>query len=183
MVKRHICTILALLFMNSARVAAGQGLPETPLGVPIYDPDSKRYFALMRSDTRDFRSMWHTVTQQAQSQSFEGVRGRLAIVDSLEVHEFLLRHFPPQYGQWVWIGLRYLCQSRQLEWSDGRIFQPGSFQAWAPNWKIDPYFCMDTDRGSKNYGPVAYSPDRQWVGVGLHKGYDYYFVEFPTGHP
>ena len=104
--------------------------PGQIIGRPVYDPEAKRYFALSHADPRPFHDEWDRVDEQARSQSFAGVRGRLAIVDSLEVHEFLLRTFQPGHYQYIWIGLRYLCRAKKLEWSDGRLWQPGQFQIW-----------------------------------------------------
>ncbi|MFZ0692620.1 MAG: hypothetical protein WAN51_00450, partial [Alphaproteobacteria bacterium] len=83
--KRLIGTILLLILMVCAHVAASEGLPQAPLGVPIYDPVSKRYFALEAADKRFTSvewSIWTEVKKQAESQVFKGVRGRLAVVDS-----------------------------------------------------------------------------------------------------
>ena len=182
--KRHIGTILALILIVLPDIAAAQGLAQTPLGVPVYDPVSKRYFALMAADKRFSKyawTRWLEVKKQAEGQVFKGVRGRLAVVDSLEVHEFLLHHFPPDQYRFTWIGLEYLCRKKQLKWSNGQTLERGAFSAWAAKWKPDPYACGDTNFPG-DYGTVAYTPQMQWVLVGRHKGYDFYFVEFPMGH-
>ena len=153
------------------------------VGIPVYDPDSKRYFALMHWDGHYGTNVWEKTAEAASSQVYKDVRGRLAIVDSLEVHEFLLKTFRPGRYQFIWIGLRYLCNAKKLEWSNGKLWQPGSFQIWDANWKQDIYACSNP--GDPNdYAPVAYSAEmHSWIAKGLHKGYDWYFVEFPTGHP
>ncbi len=182
--KRLIGTILLLILMVCAHVAASEGLPQAPLGVPIYDPVSKRYFALEAADKRFTSvewSIWTEVKKQAESQVFKGVRGRLAVVDSGEVHEFLLRHFPSNPYRYAWIGLQYHCRKKQLAWSNGQILERGAFEAWAEKWKIDGWACTGTNDPA-DFAPVAYSPQMRWVLVGHSKGFDYYFVEFPTGH-
>jgi hypothetical protein len=181
--RRQIGAILLFILMISARIAASQGLPQTPPGVPIYDPVSKRYFALMGADQRFSTSMWSiwtAVKKQAESQVFKGVRGRLAVVDSSEVHEFLLQHFHPDQYRYTWIGLEYHCRKKQLQWSNGQTLAHGEFSAWAANWRVDKWACSDTTFPD-DYAAVAYDPHMRWVLVGRHKGYDYYFVEFPTG--
>lgn len=184
MLKWHIGTIFAVVLMVLPDIAASEGLPQSPLGVPIYDPVSMRYFALMKADKRFTSvewSIWREVKKQAESQVFKGVHGRLAVVDSSEVHEFLLRHFPSDPYRYAWIGLQYHCRKKQLEWSNGQILGRGAFEAWATKWKIDGWACSDTNTPT-DYAPVAYSPQMRWVMVGHSKGFDYYFVEFPTGH-
>lgn len=176
--------IVAVLLIT---IGHGVHAEESPLGeitVPVYDPISKRYFALMRADPKNWGTKWGAVAQQAQKQAYRGVKGRLAIVDSLDVHEFLLRNFHPNKYQFnIWIGLRYLCGPKKLQWSDGRMLQPGSFQAWDPNWKQDVYACNSQPGDPTEWAPVAYSPQFTWIVKGLNKGYDWYFIEFPTGKP
>ena len=179
---RYLRILTILLTVLLARSASGQASSDQLVGIPVYDPGSKRYFALMRADPHNWGTMWDKVAQQARNQVYKGVRGRLAIVDSFEIHEFLLRTFHPNQYQYVWIGLRYLCRAKALQWSDGRMFQPGSFEAWDPKWKQDIYVCSDTN-DRHDWAPVAYSPHFTWIVKGRHKGYDWYFIEFPTGHP
>lgn len=179
---RRLCTLLVVL-ISMTYAAHAQQPPDQRIGLPVYDPVSKRYFALMRADPANWGTMWGAVARQAERQTYKGVRGRLAIVDSVDVHEFLLRTFHPNQYQYVWIGLRYLCGPKKLEWSDGRMLQPGSFQAWDPNWKQDIYACNSNPGDRTEWAPVAYSPQFKWIVKGLHKGYDWYFIEFPTGQP
>jgi hypothetical protein len=150
---------------------------------PAYDPVSKRYFELVSLEAAG-DGTWLKTEKFAEDQFFMGVHGRLAIVDSIEIHEFLLRTFRPNYSQWIWIGLRYLCRQRQLQWSDGSLWKVGSFEAWDTNWKQDIYFCAGTD-DPNDWAPVAYAPtpNFRWIGKGRGKGYEWAFIEFPTGHP
>jgi hypothetical protein len=178
---------LAVSLMSAlAGSASSQDYPDAApgqlIGVPIYDQESKRYFALMHTSSGPNSGLWDQVAQAARNQSYRGARGRLAIVDSLEVHEFLLRSFRPSHYQYIWIGLRYRCRAKTLEWTDGRIFQRGEFQAWDKNWNQDVYVCSDHNNPSE-WAPVAYSPQFRWIAKGRNKRYDWYFVEYPTGRP
>jgi hypothetical protein len=200
MPKRHISALIVALVVASAHVASGQTLLSYPLsqltgqqadhppgqliGVPVYDPEAKRYFALMPSEFSKTNSwMWDSVARQAQNLVYNGIHGRLAIVDTVQVHSFLLGTFKPNHYQSVWIGLRYLCQAKQLEWSDGRLWKPGSFQDWDAQWNQDVFTCIKHG-DPKDWAPVAYTPEmHSWVAKGNTKGYAWYFVEFPTGAP
>ena len=152
------CALLALLLLIAiGRPAGSQSLSSTEpsekfLGVPVYDPAAKRYFALMPS-AKGSDGKWATEHADAEAHVYKGVRGRLAVVDTLEVHEFLLRHFHMPGP--TWIGLRYLCRARKLEWSNGTLFKPGSFEAWDKNWKQDVFACSDTNNPN-DWAPVAY---------------------------
>jgi hypothetical protein len=150
---------------------------------PIYDPVSKSYFALAWAHKTVYRGTdWLTANAEARSREYKGIHGRLAVVDSLEIHEFLERTFHPNVD--VWIGLRYWCQKKTLEWSNGRTAKR-SFQAWDVNWQQDIYACKSGDKNT-DFMPVAYTPTDKgfrWIGKGRHKEYFAYFVEFPTAHP
>jgi hypothetical protein len=178
--RKYIIGLVAA-FTALAVLPAQSAEPEQKVGVPIYDPVSKRYFALMRID-RGSDGVWDQIAKQAQRLTFKGVRGRLAIVDSLEIHQFLQQTFRPNGYQYMWIGLQYHCRARKLQWSDGRTYQRGSFQAWDRQWKQDVYFCGDT-ADPNDWAPVAYSPQGTWIAKGRHKGYEWYYVEYPTGKP
>lgn len=158
------------------------------LNVPVYDPRTKSYFemadgahGLVRGTGVDHEGPnWREAYGFAQARSYKGVRGRLALVKDFETHEFLLGTFKPT--TYVWIGLRYWCQARRLEWSDGKMLAPGSFQAWDKRWD-DSNACKGA--GPKDYMPVAYSPppDFRWIGKGANKRFYYFFVEYATGSP
>lgn len=174
--------VLAIaLFLGIAGAARAEQSASTPMGVPIYDPVSKHYFALMHAVTANYQSMWRGVFKQARGHWYKGVQGRLAIVDTFEKHDFLVMHFPLKYWQKVWIGLRYFCEARKLVWVDGRQWKRGSFQAWATPWNQDPVMC--TGHTPTDYAPVAYNAKYRWIAKGENKGYQWYFIEYPTGHP
>lgn len=186
----HLRLLLAIAFLlvAVARVSIAQtyqdASPGQIIGVPVYDPEAKRYFALEHAQLGpQYLTMWNSVAEQAQRQVYKGVRGRLAIVDSLEVHSFLLRTFRPNHYQSIWIGLRYLCNAKKLEWSDGRLMNPGSFQVWDKEWNQDVYTC-NKKSDPNDWAPVAYTGEmHSWVVKGNTKGYPWYFIEFPTGQP
>jgi hypothetical protein len=190
MSKMTVGRIFLLLFLvaglaRSAAASDPQNVFEGQLvGVPVYDPGSKRYFALERPQLEPQQfTMWPAVEKQAEDQSYKGVRGRLAIVDSAEVHEFLLRTFRPNQYQFIWIGMRYMCDQRKLVTVDGRTVPQGGFLPWDKNWHPDPYACKDHNRQPEDFAPVAYTPNmKSWIILGRDKGYPWYFIEFPTGH-
>jgi len=162
---------------------------------PVYNPGTKSYFELKKiesirslSDTLTVNmTMWPNVSKMAEKLEFEGVHGRLAVVKNLETHEFLERTFQPKTN--VWIGLRFWCASRRLQYTDGTYWQPGDFHAWAPQWDQsaveDP--CWEWHmKGLPQFMPVAYNPLSEgfrWIAKEWHKGYEDLLVEYPTGHP
>lgn len=178
--RRGFVLTLAIFLVIAGAARADDSLG-TPTGIPIYDPVSKHYFALMDSVKANWGTMWRKVYQQARGHWYKGAQGRLAIVDTFEKHDFLLTHFPLKYWQDAWIGLRYFCEAKKLQWVSGRQWKRGSFEAWATPWNQDPVMC--TAHTPTEYAPVAYNPKFQWIAKGENKGYDWYFIEYPTGHP
>jgi hypothetical protein len=93
-------------------------------------------------------------------------------------------------GEAAWIGLRYVCQTRTLQWVSGESHPATGFKAWDAKWdqSVPGAGCLKTGRGwgERPWMPVAYSPVGQgfrWFAMGGAKEYAYYFVEYPTGKP
>jgi hypothetical protein len=154
---------------------------------PIYNPETKSYFALVDITTPGINSdgnHWEAARDIAAGMLFKGVHGRLAIVKDIKIHEFFLLNFHPR--QETWIGLRYLCARQQLQWADGTYWAPGSFQAWDANWKQSPFVCANVGaEPTHDWAPIAYTPapEFRWIAKGWAKHFPYEFVEFPTGGP
>jgi hypothetical protein len=109
----------------------------------------------------------------------------LAVIKSENTHEFLFKTFHPTVE--VWIGLRYWCSTRQLQFTDGTIWKRGMFSVWDQKWDqsaiADP--CQEYHNFKRpQYMPVAYSKAQEgfrWIAKEWHKFYTDYFVEYPTG--
>lgn len=185
---RILLAVLLLLFVASPAVA--QTLKPV-YDTPVYDAEAKRYFELVNARApagtpypRAEGLNWGEANKAARAQVYKGVRGQLAIVDTVGIHFFLLETFHPDVE--TWIGLRYWCSNHTLQWVDGTFLKPGSFAAWDRNWNQDIYSCKSAAMGNQpQYMPVAYSkmPNFTWIGKGWFKRYYLYFVEFPTGKP
>jgi len=179
-------TFFAAMYLASSVQLVVAQTNFTPLyDTPVYFAPAKKYFALI--DVRYKGPLWYQAEQNAESRVFKGVHGRLAVVDSLEVHEFLLMTFHSEFESWI--GLRYWCDRHKLEWSDGRFLEPGSFQAWDSAWMREGKTCSGAamPNNPEQYMPVAYNPISKgpfrWIAKGWYKGYFSYFIEFPTGGP
>ena len=68
----------------------------------------------------------------ASKRTYKDRRGRLAIVDSKEVNDFLRDTFKP--STLTWIGLRYWCGRGRLERSDGSVQKLSQYSNWATPW-------------------------------------------------
>ena len=161
-----------------------------PVKGPYYDPASKSYFQLFSDNLRP--GNWAAARERAEQKIYKGVRGRLAHVMTPETHNFLVEKFGlnrPKYD--VWIGLRYWCQARLLQWGTERPFEPSDadhFRVWLSPWDRE----HDNPGGScgmhasklSGFVPVYYTAPAGfagWRASGSAKFYDYYIVEYPTG--
>ncbi len=157
---------------------------EKPGDPPIYNPASKSYFQLLWLTTD--KANWRSAHRAAGSRIFKGVRGRLAVIDRPETHQFILQNFDLTHP--TWIGLRYWCRFRMLEWNDLRPYSPGDpgrFHAWHPQWYSKSPKCGDWWARESAYMPVFYRPhgerNARWQAIGPAKFFPRFLVEYPTG--
>jgi len=152
------------------------------VNTPVYNRGTKSYFELVVG--AKCHCTWGEAYTYAQRLEYKGVRGRLAPVENAEVHEFLMRTFKPQYQ--TWIGIRYLCKGRAVQYSTGKLMSRGDFSAWEAQWNQSGPKACDKSYNVAQYLGVAYSPISEgfrWFAKESHKYYQQFFVEFPTGHP
>ena len=101
---------------------AGSAAAEPLYESKVYNPETKSHFELVRNQqpglsTRCrtcYEFSWAVAKRLAQQRTFKGVRGRLAVVKSRQVNDFLRETFRPERA--AWIGLRYLCRFNKLQW-------------------------------------------------------------------
>ena len=152
---------------------------------PIYNPASRSYFQLLTQTTQ--KQSWRFARSAALSRTFKGVRGRLAVIDRPETHQFILQNFDLSHE--TWIGLRYWCRFRMLEWNGLRPYSPGDpgrFHAWHPQWYRNIQQRCGNIRSEKlGYMPFYYQPlgerNARWQGSGSAKFFGRFLVEYPTG--
>lgn len=159
---------------------------------PLYDPHSKSYFELVKV-TLGMSSLpgqsvagipFDKAVQLAAGRAFGGVKGRLAVVRSTETHLFIMQNLRP--SEETWIGLRYLCRARSLEWVTGEKVQKGQFQAWHAQWDQAGNASCVNQTGETPWMGVAYTAAGQgfrWVAKGGKKIYLAFLAEYPTGKP
>ena len=169
---------MALCLAGPGALAAGVGDP------PVYNPASKSYFQLLKTTGR--HGNWPESLEQARAQNYRGVPGRLAVIDTPETHEFVMRNFDVSHP--TWIGLRYWCEFRLLEWVGLRPFSPGdpdTFRAWHPQWQRGHQLCPPNATGPGAFVGVYYQPTSNqmalWQAVAKGKGFGRLLVEYPTG--
>jgi hypothetical protein len=180
---RGIAIAVVCLLYVTPLVAADLPLPRTP----IYNPASKSYFQLF--DDNVYPGNWDAARARAAGKAYKGVRGRLAVIDTPETHKFVMQTFKlTQRQNAVWIGLRYWCSARLLQWEGGTPFEPSepeAFRLWHAEWSRSEDDACRADRsGRVGFAPIYYRTIAgltRWQAVGAAKYFPYYLVEFPTG--
>lgn len=188
---RIVGTSLVAVLLLCMLVGAAQAEPE--FSRPVYSPDSKSYFQLVKIGRGySIRGMndaigWEAARKFAQTRVYKGIPGRLAVVKSKAVNTFLREAFKPSTP--VWIGLRYWCNFRVLQWVTGERLKPADYQNWDSKWSsggghrgsAEPAKCQSEP---DHYMPVNYWPVQEgfrWNANGMHKEFQLLFIEFPTG--
>ena len=147
--------------------------------VPKFNPQTKSYFEL-RFDNSS--GVWNSAKKLAESKVYKGARGRLAVVRDPEVHSFLRKNFKIDVE--TWIGLRYWCTFRKVQWVTGEVLKKGEFSIWASPWdRRDIPFCQGAQSRADGYMPVYYLPTNRgfrWQAVNSGKHFKQYFVEYPA---
>jgi len=128
---------------------------------PVYFEGTKSYYTLVKvgakkelgSPTR----IWAEMNGIALGLTHKGARGRLAKVDSKELHAFLRKHFAAQQRSKAWIGLRYYCNYHVSMWNDGTRLTGTDFQIWSRHWAAGTYAqCTgDENLGAEGVRPRA----------------------------
>ena len=158
---------------------------------PVYNPQTKSYFELVRVSAAEgdvgiagteAGMYWSSAQAAAQSRVFKGVHGRLAVVRDLPTTEWVeVTLQPPSV---IWIGLRYVCNIRQLEWSDGTYFKRADWQIWDRHWYQGVGgFCQSQQSDWAGVTLVTSGQGVHWISWGFGKTFEYYLVEYPTGAP
>lgn len=164
---------LVLLFAFNPTAAQTGG------GGPKFYAMTKSYFELRFDNTK---GTWQAAKNLAESKTYKGVRGRLAVVQDPEVHSFLRRNFKTNVESWI--GLRYWCSFRKVQWVTGEVLKTNAFAIWANPWdRRDIPFCEGASSRADGYMPVYYLPSNlgfRWQAVNSGKHFKQYFVEYPA---
>lgn len=153
---------------------------------PVYNPSTKSYFQLFDDNVNP--GNWEAARLRAATKVYKGVHGRLAVVDSLETHKFILKNFGLNWREAsVWIGLRYWCSVRLLQWEGGLPYSPSDanqFRLWHSRWARSDEDACGADKSKRiGFAPVYYrniGGTVRWQAVGAAKFFPTYLVEFVT---
>ncbi len=187
--RRAVAWAAGLALAGVVAFGAGAATADATLwDTPAYFPGNKNHYELVRAQpgqsirgSRIAEISWNRAAQAAQQRHYRGARGRLAVVKSPELNDWLRTTFRPR--QMVWIGLRYWCKLNTLQWVTGEIYPRTEYANWDPVWAGTGGYLPDC-RNQSWFWPVHYwGIDRgfRWHANGMIKEAHGYFVEYPTG--
>ena len=181
--KNLICGSLFVLLLTTPSTAeVGRKSPSldgTVSAGPYYNPATKSYFELIKmQNIPGEESRWFGAKARAEKSFFKNTPGRLAIINNLETHQFLMRTFSSTD---YWIGLQYFCRSKALKWVDGTDATQTKFSAWDTRWSNTKIRCANMDYMPVHYTTKTATKALRWRASGPNKGYVDYLVEYPTG--
>ena len=171
--------------------SAPRAMAEALYDTPAYDAKNDTYYELVSLKKqypgrypKDVTS-WEHVASLSATRVFKGRQGRLAIVASREVNDFLRDTFKPDLP--AWFGLRYYCKYKKLMWVDGRINEVGNYRNFSQRWHVGGIAPTNADDFSlcSNYfafWPVHYwslQDGFYWNANGTYKHFGIFFVEYP----
>ncbi len=187
MAPRFLALVIGLWLLAGS--AAAQPLYDTPM----FDPVSGHYFELVRVKpghaTRGpsiAAASWQVARRLAASRMHNGVRGRLAVVRSQHIADFLRETFRPDHA--AWIGLRYWCRFNKLQWVTGEFYKRGEYSDWRGTWNVSggrpggPRVSSCSKRRYE-YWPVHYWSMQDgfyWNANGTQKNLYAFFLEYPA---
>jgi len=151
---------------------------------PVHNPETGSYYQLVRDQTGPSGANglhWDQAAAKAARLTYKGRHGRLAVVDSAELHQWLLQQWDfgaLGYGGDTWIGLRYWCSFRRLTWVTGDEHPFNDFAIWDTPWyREDGIRCSTTK--IPYMGVYINGQSSRWRATGFKKAYNYFIAEYP----
>jgi hypothetical protein len=177
----HMTRIRLIAFSSAVVMAAlsGVGARAAENGAaagPVYNGATKSYFQLVTVPARRV-ARWNRARARARQMVFNGVRGRLAVVDSAEIMAFVRDNF--EVAEPTWVGARFFCGPRKLLWENAKIQDRGDYARWHRRWASSARQCSKV-----RYMPLFLTAEREgfyWRASEPRQGLRYALVEFATG--
>jgi hypothetical protein len=145
---------------------------------PFYNAETDSYFELFGRSKGNHRGWpWRKANEFANSKQYKGQRGRLALIRSHEILNFVRETFTISGASWI--GARYYCKYSKLLWSDGKLESPKAPGMWHGQWHRTNVRCAN-----RGYMPLYLTPPERggiyWQASGPQKWFNYYLVEYPA---
>lgn len=184
-----IAAVTAIIYWSAG--AHAQNIivtPHTAITDPVYIPEMESYVQLFEFESIGLQNRWANANLIADNYAFQGTKGRLAIIDSLDAHLAIIRFLKENEGRGTWIGGTYDCHgSGRIQWVDGKEVGESGFVAWHRLWNR---FSVGRSQecSAAGAGPMGmlYEPTDsswRWRVAGTMKAFPNFLIEYPTGGP
>lgn len=152
----------------------------------LYEPNNS-YFQLVLDfgGQRHNGIRWADANAKASMMQYQGRRGRLAIIDSPMLYDWLSKQLNLSglpHGGNTWFGLKYWCGFRQMTWSSGKQHPFSSFSAWDTPWHWGDIDNCNIE-SIEYMGTYIDGSSLRWKAVGEKKAFPYFLVEYPAPDP
>ncbi len=187
-----ICLLTLFLVCTPPAYAQRQAGVDSPLSgarsqdltAPLLYPGNGSYFLLVRDFTGSNNGVnWEEARLHAAKRQYKGRQGRLAVIDSPDLQQWILTTFNLQqysFGGRTWIGLRYWCRYRQLTLANSEAYPASAFTAWDQPWARQDGINCTVNAKLPYMGVYIEGMTGRWRAVGYKKRWPYYLVEFPV---
>lgn len=199
--KRGLGLRRCLLAAMVSIFVSGSVFAQTLYDTPVYFAPNDTYYELVNL-ANEYNGKfpknvtgWPQVRKLAASRVYKGRRGRLAVVKSKAVNDFLRDTFKPDMP--AWIGLRYFCKYRKFVWVTGEVLKRGDYRNFGNIWNregmggVGRSGCLPVPGWQPvHYWPVINRGGRgseghmerfgfHWNANGFGKHWRLFFVEYP----
>lgn len=167
-------TACGLGLVTPTSTARAEQVTSEPVSGVVTCGDSQ--YQAIKATTEAGRSgvRWAQAREEAQRITHQGQRARLAVIPNMQVHACVSQKLVPKAKSEAWIGLRYWCPYRKLQWATGEMRAHSKPSPWALRWSR--YGTCQTQ-----YTGVYYTTDtKRWQAVESTKRFRYMIVEYPS---
>ncbi len=180
---RFFVVFLCAFALTAPAIAAGK---KPVLDKPVYLEANDTYYELVSSASlgvKARRLLWRYAKAASERRHYKGRRGRLAVVTSAEVHNFIRDALRP--NQSAWIGLRFFCRYNKGLWVNGKRLDAKVFARWGRVWNVRganpanprrsqctraPYLAVHYWSVARGFAWNANEPDKE---------FDHAIIEYP----
>ena len=168
-----VAGVCLFVLLASASAASAQRVNAQPASGVVTCGDSAYQLFRVTTDAGKSGANWKEAANEAPRIRHAGRNGRLAIIPDMQVHACVSEKLMPKAREEAWIGLRYWCKFRTLQWTTGDI-RPHDKQApWAVQWSR-------YGTCNEQFAGVYYTTStKRWQAVEQGKNFRYMIVEYP----
>lgn len=154
--------------------------------VKYFAPTDTYFQLIFDLETHNQGPNWSEAVTLAARSSYKGRVGKLAIIDTPEEYSWFVknfdlpaRHYAGRHGGNTWIGMRYVCRTREMVTAAGEPYARAAYSFWDVPWYREDLPKCGESRTLKWMGIYIKGETNRWRAVGFKKRFPHYLVEYP----